>query len=273
MKIFDGFSSTTVTNRAPLNRAVFAKRADEILALIDQTREQLGLAEALNVAYDRFVDGEQHPELRRFAQVVALARRQAVLQDRLDEDREQLHHGHLDHDELVSKSHHYEMLRHEACSYNHLLRGLIESCGQYFSREDLMGWLVSASQGRTHWAHAEITGSVSEIALHAALQGLPELVGLRYATLEEDLSGYDFVATWQGKLVTIDAKTGFYMPLSERKHGHRHLEISVPREAVSEFRVTRRGLDLLRHEVRQALYRREGTEVHASHRYFRPQEA
>ncbi len=273
MKIFDGFTTTIVGNSAPLNHAVFEKRAADVLNMIDQTREQLGLAEALNVAFDRYVDGETHPELKRFAQVIALARRQAVIQDRLDEDREQLHHGHLDHDELVSKSHHYEMLRHEACSYNHLLRGLIESCGQYFSRDELMDWLVTTSQGRSHWAHSEITGAISEIALHAALQGIPELADLRYASLEEDLSGYDFVATWQGRLVTIDAKTGLYAPLSERKHGHRHLEISVPHEAVSDFRVTRRGLDLLRHEVRQALYRREGSEVHASHGYFRPQQA
>jgi hypothetical protein len=130
---------------------------------------------------------------------------------------------------------------------------LIESSRQYFSREELMGWLVEASLGRVQWAHSELTGALSEVALHAALQGLPELEGLRYATVEEDLAGFDFVAQWHGKLLTIDAKTGFYRPLMERKHGHRHLEISVPRQAVQDFRVTRRGLAVLRREARQAL--------------------
>jgi len=272
MKIFDGFAAMQVSakTRQPLNHNVFARRADEILSLVSQLRGELGLTEAINVTIDRYVDGEQHPELKRFGEVLALGRRQALLQQRLDDDREQLHHGHLNHEELVSTGHHYEMLRHEACRYNHLLRGVIEESGQYFGRDELMGWLVQASQGRHDWAKAEVTGSVSEVALHAALQGLPELRGLRYASLEEDLVGYDFVAEWQGKLLTVDAKSGLYRPLSERKHGHRHLEISVPREAVKDFRVTRRGLDLLRHEVRQALHYNMPSAVHASHHHFRP---
>jgi len=93
---------------------------------------------------------------------------------------------------------------------------------------------------------------------------------LRYGTVEEDLAGYDFVSNWHGRMVTVDAKTGFYAPLSERKHGHKHLEISVPREAVKDFRVTRRGLDILRHEVRQALYGDGAAHTHGSHHYFRP---
>jgi hypothetical protein len=271
MKIDDGFSAReeSTHSRKPLTRAMFQQRAAEILDLIGHLRHDLGLTEALNVVVDRYVDGEPHPELRRFAEVLGLARRQAVLQHRLDDDREALHHGHLSHDELVSTGHHYEMLRHEACRYNHLLRGLIEGGSEYFTREELMKWLVSASQGRADWAKSQLTGASSEVALHAALQGLPELRYLRYATVEEDLAGYDFVAEWQGNLLTIDAKTGFYQPLSERKHGHRHLEISVPREAVKDFRVTRRGLDLLRHEVRQTLHRGQGIEKHGPHYHYR----
>jgi hypothetical protein len=255
MMINDGFTAyqASAQARSPLNHVVFARRADEILDLVTHLRGELGLTEALRVVADRYVDDEPHPELKRFAEVVALARRQAVLQNRLDDDREELHHGNLGHEELVSVGHHYEMLRHEACRYNHMLRGLIETCGTYFSRDDLMRWMTSASQGRAQWAKSEITGSVSEIALHAALQGLPELRGLRYASLEEDLIGYDFVAEWNGRLVTVDAKTGYYPPLSQRKHGHKHLQISVPREVVKEFQVTRKGLDILRREVRQAL--------------------
>jgi hypothetical protein len=252
-----------------LTREMFAHRAEEILQLVARHRGEVGLHEALRLASDRFLDEEPYPELRRFAEVIILARRQAMMQRQLDDDREALHHGHLSHEELVSTGHHYEMLRHEACTYNHLMRGLIESCGQYFSRDELMGWLTAASQGRGEWAKSEVTGAVSEIALHAAMQGLPELRGLRYATVEEDLLGYDFVATWQGKLVTIDAKTGYYSPLSEQKRGHRHLEISVPREVVKDFRLTRHGLDQMRREVRQALYHETGTEYHGPHHYFR----
>lgn len=260
MRAIDGVRYTGAggSAAAPLARADFVRRAEEILGTINRLRGEWGLNEAVRVATEQFVDAEPHGELARFGTVVALARRQAMIQQQLDDDRERLHHGHLAHEELVVLGHHYEMLRREACDYNHELRGVIESCGHYFSRDELMDWLVSASQGRRSWARGEVTGAVSEVALHAALQGLPELRGLRYATLAEDLAGFDFVADWDGQLVTVDAKTGLYRPLSERKHGHKHLEVSVPREAVDGFRVTRRGLNLLRHEVRQALYRGTG---------------
>lgn len=251
-----------------LGRYDFTARANAILAHIRLRRTELGLQEAVNEVIEHFVEHEPHPELARLGEVLGLARRQAVIQVQLDEDREALHHGHLSHEELVSKGHHYEMLRHQACTFNHLLRGLIESCSQYFSRDELMEWLVGASSGRASWAKGEITGAVSEIALHAALQGLPELRALRYATVEEDLVGYDFVGQWQGALLTIDAKTGFYPPLSENKHGHRHLEISVPREAVHDLRVNHRGLALLRREIRQVMQRAAGVEIHPPHHYF-----
>jgi hypothetical protein len=266
-------NSSGFSPQLTLSNSIYVDRARAILDLIDGLRGEVGLAEAINTAMDEFVDGESHPELRRFALVMVLARRQALLQQRLDDDRENLHHGHLSHDELVSTGHHYETLRHEACEYNHRLRSLIEANGQYFSRDELSSWLTAVSQGRGHWVKGEVSGAVSEIALHAALQGLPELRGLRYASLEEDLAGYDFFAYWQGEIVTIDAKTGLYAPLAERKHGHRHLEISVPREAVTGFNVTRRGLDLLRHEVREGLRSEAGAQVHAPHHYYQPARA
>ncbi|GAC1370022.1 MAG: hypothetical protein NVSMB39_2450 [Candidatus Saccharimonadales bacterium] len=228
----------------------------------------MGLQAAIEAVTERFVNHEEHPELRRLGEVLALARRQAVIQGQLDDDREALHHGHLSHDELVSRGHHYEMLRHQACTYNHLLRGLIESWGHYFSHHELMDWLTAASLGRADWAQAEIRGSVSEIALHAALQGLPEIKGLRYASVEEDLIGYDFVGVWNGSLMTVDAKTGFYQPLLERKHGHRHLEISVPREVIKDLQVNHRGLALLRKEIRHVLGPDTISEYH-SPKHFR----
>jgi len=256
-----------------LDHEVFAGRASEMLDRVDALRDESGLPEALRIAIEQFVEGESHPELKKFAEVILVARRQALLQQQLDDDRSQLHSGRLDHAERVSTGHHYEMLRREACEYNHLLRSLIESCGQYFSRGELDGWLIRASQGRRDWVGGEVVGAVSEIALHAALQGLPELRGLRYASVDEDLRGYDFVATWQGQMITVDAKTGFYQPLSEEKLGHRHLEISVPRESVNGFRVSRRGLDLLRHEVRQTLHRSASVQSHGPHTTAVPNQA
>ncbi len=254
--------------RAPLLHRDFERRAHEIIDFINAQRPLVGLPEALTEAWERFVAAEPNLELRRFGEVIADARRQAVTQRRLDDDRERLHHGHLNHEELAELGHHYELLRYQACVYNHMLRGLIERHHDQFTRETLTAWLISASQGVRDWAVAEVTGSVSEVALHAALVGLPELVNLRYGTVEDDLKGYDFVADWQGALVTIDAKTGMYHPLTERKHGHRHLEISVPRQLVDDFRVTRAGLDLLRHEARQALRAHAGVRVHAAHHHY-----
>jgi hypothetical protein len=237
----------------PTESDAFGRRAAAIMEFVDEHRAELGLNAALTAAAERYVEPETNQELKHFAEVLVSSRRQAMLQELLDDDREQLHHGRLDHEGLTSVGHHYETLRHEACVYNHKLRSVIELSGHHFSREDLMGWLVGVSQGRHEWARGEITGAVSEVALHAALQGMPELAGLRYGTVEEDLAGYDFLAEYQGKLLTVDAKTGRYWPLSERKHGHGHLEVSVPHEAVDGLRVTRRGINGLRSEVRIAL--------------------
>jgi hypothetical protein len=137
-------------------------------------------------------------------------------------------------------------------------------------REELVGWIASASQGARDWATGEVAGCVSEIALHAALAGLPELREVRYGTVEEDLHGCDFMAQWQGDILSVDAKTGFYRPLSERKHGHRHLEISVPRESMKDFQLTRKGLDVLRQEVRLGLQGFTGQTVHQSHFHYHP---
>jgi hypothetical protein len=238
---------------AMVTREMLKRRAEEILAVIAHLRATHGMKEAVSVVVEKFVDDESHAELKRLGEVLALARRQALIQQALDIDREALHHGHLSHDESVSTGQHYEMLRHQACGYNHMLRGLIESCSQYFEREELMQWLTSASLGREIWAKGEVTGAVSEVALHAALQGIPEIRNVRYASVEEDLVGYDFVGMWQGKLLTIDAKTGRYSPISESKHGHLHLEVSVPREMAEGLRINHRGLSQLRTQIRQVL--------------------
>jgi AraC-like DNA-binding protein len=251
-----------------LSHTDFERRANEIIGLIHQLRPELGLSEALTHAWERYVAAEPRDDLRRFSEVIADARRQAVLQRRLDADREELHHGHLDHAQRVVQGHHYETLRREACVYNHLVRSVVEHHWDEFSREELTDWLTGASQGVRPWAVGEITGAISEIALHVALAGMPELSEVRYATVEEDLHGFDFVAQWQGRQVTLDAKTGYYRPLIQHKHGNLHLEISVPREAVKDFRVTRRGLDVVRHEVRRALHASSGVEVHASHGHY-----
>jgi len=82
---------------------------------------------------------------------------------------------------------------------------------------------------------------------------MPEITGVRHSTVDEDLAGADLVATWQGKVLTIDAKTGLYQPLVTHKHGVLHLEVSVPREAMDGLRLTDEGEIILHQEVRQAL--------------------
>src|SRR2546428_485078 len=93
-----------------LDAETFHERARLILGLIDDLRGQVGLTEALNTAIERYVNDEPNGELKRLGEVIGYARRQALIQQRLDDDREQLHHGHLSHDELVSTGQHYETL-------------------------------------------------------------------------------------------------------------------------------------------------------------------
>jgi hypothetical protein len=177
----------------------------------------------------------------------------ALIQRGLDDDRERLHHEAMSHEQHLEVAQHYDMLRREACTYNHSLRGLIEKYVGEMEQREVVEWLIEASFGARDWALAEVTGAVSEIALHAALADMPELSGVRHATVDEDLAGYDFVADWGGQPLTIDAKTGMYPPLTLRKRGHRHLEISVPRGSVRHLRLTNEGLELLLIAIRQAL--------------------
>ncbi|MBW4061220.1 hypothetical protein HJC99_01460 [Candidatus Saccharibacteria bacterium] len=244
------------------------QRAEEILTFIESYRAEYGWARVVELAREKFVENEAQPAQQALGDLLLQARTLALVQGQLDDDRHALHSGRLNHEQDISIGHHYEMLRQEACTYNHQLRGFIESHRDSVDRYDLTRWLATASGGRHAWAESEITGAVSEIALHAALMGLPELVDLRYGSLGEDLHGYDFVATWQGRLLTVDAKTGYFHPLTEEKHGHEHLEIHVPRDVVQGFRLTRSGLDDLRRDVRGALRFKVGVEPHASHKHY-----
>jgi hypothetical protein len=249
---------------------LLSRRADEILVFIESYRVEYGWHQVVALAVEKFVEQETNSDLAALGDLLLKARTSVLVQGQLDSDRAQLHSGRLTHEENLSVSHHYEMLREAACAYNHQLRSFIEAHRESVDRYDLTRWMAAASGGRHQWAEGEITGATSEIALHAALTGMPELDGLRYGVIDEDLHGYDFVATWQGRLVTIDAKTGYYLPLTERKQGHEHLEVSVPRDVVEGFKITRRGLDDLRHDVRVALRAKVGTSAHVAHAHYSP---
>lgn len=228
------------------------REVDGLLQDLSQLTHLYGRSEAAASIEDTY-EKSTNPVLSQLARLLSHAERQALMQDQLNSDRNDLHSGLLTHIQRLEVGNHYETLRYTACEYNHAVRSFIEAHREYVSHAQLLDWLTQASQGQRRWADGEVTGATSEIALHAALMGMPELSGLRYATLEEDLHGFDFTAEWQGQQVTIDAKTGRYAPIVERMRGHRHLEIYVPRDAMEGFRLTRHGLDSLRREMRVAL--------------------
>jgi hypothetical protein len=204
----------------------FAQLAERWQEAVQRYRASMPFNEAVMAAREEVVEGQDNPHLAQLGVLLAMARHMALLQGQLDDDRGRLHHSRLGHEALVSLGHHYEALRYEACAYNHQLRAFIDEHVELVSHKQLVGWLGAAAQGRYEWAESEVSGAASEVALHAALSGLPELSEVRYASLEEDLRGFDFMAQWQGQLLTIDAKTGHYPALAQRKHGHRHLEVS-----------------------------------------------
>src|ERR1700683_3101228 len=173
MRTIDGVvARSDETVAEALSREGLTQRAAEILTFIEQLRQEWGLQEALRAAEEYYVDNEAHGSLQRLGRVLVRARRQALIQQQLDEDREQLHRGRLPHNELVSTGHHYEMLRREACEYNHELRTLIEVDGHHFSRYELTDWLVRASQGRHSWVQGEITGAGRQSAFAGAMAGV-----------------------------------------------------------------------------------------------------
>ena len=229
--------------------------AEQVGSLFEELASQshlYGASEASHYIEEVYTQRNRTEPMLSLALLLIHAGRHAKLQALLDTDREALHSGRLNHNQLLETGHHYETLRHAACEYNHAVRSFIESHREDVTRDQLIDWLTEASHNH-RWADGEVTGATSEIALHAALMGMPELAGLRYATLEEDLHGFDFTAEWQGQQITIDAKTGRYAPIVERMRGHRHLEIYVPRDVMDGFRLTRHGLDSLRREMRVAL--------------------
>ncbi len=226
--------------------------ANALLVDLEALAHVHGMSEAAASIQDTYARGDD-PLMASLAPVLVRSRFQAHNQELLDSERDRLHSGRLTHEERISTGHHYETLRHAACEYNHLLRGFIESHREGITRDELTACLVEASHSHERWTDGEITGAVSEIALHAALMGMPGVSGTRYASLDEDLHGFDFTCEWRGETVTIDAKTGRYPAIVEHLHGHKHLEIYVPRDAMDGFRLTRHGLDSLRREVRIAL--------------------
>jgi hypothetical protein len=247
-------------------------RADDIITTISSGLREHSLRESIDIARENYGDHADDPlDLQDFSRLLLDARKQADIQGRLNDDRAQLHSNDLSHEERLSVGHHYEMLRRSACEYNHELRNFIEMHSHSIDRQELTDWLTRSSQGRHKWAEGEITGAVSEIGVHAALQGMRELRQVRHGSVDEDLHGFDFVANWQGQPITFDAKTGEYPPLSERKGGHLHLEVSVPR--ITGLQVDRQGLDYIRGDVRRALQERAGVDKLASHRHFREEAA
>jgi hypothetical protein len=236
-----------------LSRSQLVDRAEEIVTATDRARTEHGQSEGLTLVWERFVDNEPDADLRRLGELVADARRQAMIQRQLDDDREKMHSGELSRDEFLDVHNHFDTLRRNACVYNHMIRVFIDEYAEVVSERELLDWLIGASFGARHWALAVVRGAVSEIALREALNNMPELSGVRHSTVEEDLIGIDFVAQWQNQPLTIDAKSGLYRPLSLHKRGHRHLEISVPHDAIRKLRLTDEGEKLLHQEIRQAL--------------------
>lgn len=236
-----------------LERAQIVNRVEEIISALERGRTEHGVSEGLTLVWEQYVDGESDVELRRLSEIVADARRQAVAQRHLDDDKDRLHQGGLNHEERVEVGHNYEMLRRMACTYNHLLRGFIEKYADVVEEREVIDWLFRASFGVKTWAVSEVVGAVTELALHAALRDMPELISVRHATVDEDLSGYDFVARWGDAEITIDAKTGMYPPMSLRRRGVRLLEIYVPKQSVRHLRLTNEGLALVELEVRRML--------------------
>lgn len=240
-----------------------ARAADIITTVSDGLRDSKPLHEAIGIAIENYIGHPDDDEkLQKFSHLIVNARKQAMIQDQLNEDRRLLHSGTLSTEDDISRGKHYDMLRREACEYNHELRKFIEGHSGDVTRDELTGWLSRASQGRNKWAEGEITGAVSEAAVHMALQGMPELRGLRHGTVDEDLRGLDFVGQWQGRLVTFDAKTGDYLPLTVKKNGHMHIELSVPR--IVGFRLTPHDLDNVRYDARHAMHAFVDLESHGS---------
>jgi|GEM_PF-1265449 hypothetical protein len=236
-----------------LTRSQVVDRAETIVSDLDSFRAQHGQSEALTLVWEKYVEAETDPDMRRLGELIADSRRQAMIQHQLDDDREAMHSGRLNREQFQEMQHRFDTLRRNACVYNHMTRVFIDEYAEVVSEHEIVDWMIGASFGARQWALAVVRGAVSEIALRRALLNMPELSGVRHSTVEEDLVGIDFIAQCQGQVLTIDAKSGLYRPLSLHKRGHRHLEISVPRDAIEKLRLSDEGEKLLHEEIRQAL--------------------
>lgn len=165
---------------------------------------------------------------------------------------------------------HKDQLRFALCEYNHQLRDFIGRFENVVSRPELEAWLAEFCGGRPQWAYSMVAGEVSELILYRALQEDPRFTEVRFASVEEDLSGTDiFARTADGELLEIDVKSGHHFPLIGRRHGGLHLQVSVEHHSWSTFELSPQEARRLRHQIDWAMSHRHGYAAYHRPRHHR----
>lgn len=235
------------------------ERVEQLAAAISLARQHGGVAEAYRQVHAEFTEASD-TDLSQLTELLLRSYQVYRQQRQLDEIRS----GRYSADPAYEHVH-KDQLRYALCEYNHQLRDFIGRFERVVPRPELEAWLAEFCAGRPQWAYSMVAGEVSELILYRALQEDSRFVEVRFADVEEDLSGTDiFARTSDGQLLEIDVKSGHHFPLINRRRGGVHLQVSVEHHSWATYDLNPHEARRLRQQLDWAMSHRDS--FHAYHR-------
>lgn len=236
------------------------QRAEELAAALAANRQHMGVAEAYRQVRVEY-SGEGDGDLAQLTDLLLGAYFAYRQQRQLDEIRG----GHYSADPRYAQAH-KDQLRYALCEFNHQLRTFMGRFERVVPRPELEAWLTEFCGGRPQWAYSMVAGEVSELILYRALEEDRRFSEVRFAGVEEDLSGTDiFARTGDGQLLEIDVKSGHHFPLINRRHGGLHLQVSVEHHSWSTYELSPAEARRLHQQIDWAMNHRDSHQA-----YHRP---
>ncbi len=190
----------------PIPLETYAQTAQQIVSSREYfQRQRVNPSEELASLREIYVEDVADERLRRFAVALIDAPIQAQRDATLTKLRQELAANPHDEDKLAKM----RELKYRACEYNHVVRDTILQGRRQFDRPTPTSWMTGATSSRyPRWARDTIAGASAEVALYDALNTMPEMADVAFASTEKDLRGIDIEAQSDGRPIGFDVKFG-----------------------------------------------------------------
>lgn len=207
-----------------LTRGDIAAQAEDVLATLENPHY------TKTEAYETYVEQEEQPVLQELSELLINARAMFKTQQRLT---------HLSQAERPQKLPEYRALKAASAEYNGHLREFIDANRAKIGPLQLRSWLERASSS-SQWTGRVLGGIIPEVAAKAELRSLPDVAGVRFSTVSEDLHGVDLVATLHdGRTRNIDIKASDRYQHGDMTITKDGLKLVIPPEQLDGFRVAK----------------------------------